>query len=302
MNFWALQYFVKAAEYSQFAKAADIMCVSQSTISKAIAALEKETGVLLFERDGKKISLTSYGKVFLSHAICAIEELQIAKNTIQSMQQLNKGHIKIGALSVMCKEFLPELIWAFQDENPDIQLSIQYSLSSKILYDLGNRHIHLGISGDYIESEPEFAGFSRALLWQDDLELIVSKRHKLAKKYAVKLDDLKTEDFIVFNWNNIGIDLTLNNACKLCGFKPRVKVNALNETNVIGKVAAGEGIAVISSHAHVTTPHVHQIKIVEPALIHRVYLVWKEEDISHSKDAQAFKKFMLNHNKKINKI
>lgn len=295
MNLWTLQYFIKAVEYGHFSKAAESMFVSQSTLSKSIAGLEKELGVPLFERDGKGVSPTSYGRAYYTFAVRAIEELRKGQEAVQSMYHLNDGHLRIGAMSMLCTQFLPEFLWGFQDENPEVTLSVNYSLSSKILQDLRDRAIHLGVCGEFMQDDPEYAAFSRMLLCQDELVLAVSLRHPFALRSSVAVAELKDEKFIAFNWNNLGIDLALNIACGKEGFIPHIKANAYNETNVLGKVAANEGVAVISRHSHIVNSHVRKLHFSGQPLLQNIYLVWIEDDISQSQVAQKFKNYMEDH-------
>jgi len=293
MNLCALQYFIKAAELNHFTKASEVLFVSPSTLSKAIASLEREIGVPLFEREGKTVSLTPYGKTFYAFAQRAVEELRAGQEAVKSMYQFNGGQIRLGALNIMCARFLPEILWDFQDQYPDVTLSVQYSLSSRILQDLRKRQIQFGICGEFPAKSPDFASISRQLLFQDELALVVSPRHRLAGRTSVGIEELKNEDFIAFNWNDFGIDLALDRACKAAGFAPKIKTNALNETNILGKAAAGEGIAVISRNTHVIPSHIRMIPFRQGALVHNIYLVWNEEDISRSTAAQRFKEFVL---------
>ena len=292
MNLGSIQYFLKAAECSHFSKAADSLFVSQSTLSKAIASLEKEMGVPLFERQGKGVTLTPYGKTFYTFAQRAMHELKTGQEAVQSLYQLNGGQLRLGAMHIMCTDFLPELLWGFQDENPDVTLSVQYSLTSEILRDLRSRRIHLGVCGEFSDQDPKYAGFSRMLLRQDELVLAVSPRHPLAGRASVSLEELRDEEFIAFNWNNLGIDYALDRACRAAGFAPRIKVNAFNETNILGKVAAGEGVAVVSSHSHVIPSHIRRIRFSGREMHQNIYLVWIEEDIAGAPAAVRFREYM----------
>lgn len=292
MNLWAIQYFLKAAELNHFSKAADSLFVSQSTLSKAISNLEKEIGVPLFDRASKGVTLTDYGKTFYAFARRAMHELEAGRDAIQSMYQLNEGLLKIGAIHIMCTDYLPEVLWGFQDENTEVKVSVQYGLTSEILRDLRGRRIHLAVCGEYSPDDPEYADLSRMLLREYELVLAVSPRHRLAGRSSVKLEELQNEDFIAFNWNHLGIDYTLGQACRAAGFMPRIKMNAYNEVNILGKVAAGEGIAVVSSHSHVIPSHIRRIRIADSSLRQRIYLVWIEENLAGAPTAQRFKEYV----------
>lgn len=295
MNYQGIQYFIKAAEYNHFSKAAESLFISQSALSKAISNLEEELGVPLFHREGKGVDLTTYGKAFYSFAQRAMQELQNGQETVQSMYQLNCGQLRIGAIQNMCAEFLPERLWGFQGQNPKISLSVQYALSSEIFRGVWERQLHLGICGNFEANNPKYAGVSRALLRQEETVLVVSSRHRLAGREKVSIEELREEEFIVYKWNDLSIDLTLNNACQMAGFSPRIKTNAYNEINILGKVAAGEGIAMMAGYFPISFPNVKRLQFDGPPVRNNIYLIWIEEDIAHSPAAQKFKEYMVSH-------
>ena len=74
-----LQYFYEAAKTQHFNRAADNLSISQPSLSRAIAALENEMGVILFERMGRNVSLTKAGQVFYEHAEKILEDISVAE-------------------------------------------------------------------------------------------------------------------------------------------------------------------------------------------------------------------------------
>lgn len=76
MNLQQLEYFKLIAETENFTAAANLASVTQPALSKAISKLEEELRVPLFERNGRSIKLTSFGKVFLRHADIALTEIE----------------------------------------------------------------------------------------------------------------------------------------------------------------------------------------------------------------------------------
>ena len=65
MNLYHLRYFSTLAHIEHYTKAADILAITQPSLSYAISTLEEELGVKLFEKNGRNVTLTKYGKVFL---------------------------------------------------------------------------------------------------------------------------------------------------------------------------------------------------------------------------------------------
>ena len=66
LNLYHLRYFVTLAHLEHYTKAAEELMITQPSLSHAISLLEKELGVSLFEKEGRNIVLTKYGKMFFS--------------------------------------------------------------------------------------------------------------------------------------------------------------------------------------------------------------------------------------------
>lgn len=88
MNLFYLRYFVTLAHVQQYTKAAEQLCIAQPSLSHAISQLEKELGLPLFEKSGRKTTLTRFGEEFL---ICAEQTLATLDAGIASMQRSARG-------------------------------------------------------------------------------------------------------------------------------------------------------------------------------------------------------------------
>ena len=88
MNLYYLRYFVKLAHVQHYTRAAEQLCITQPSLSHAIAQLEKELGVPLFERTGRKTTLTRFGEEFLP---CAEHTLASLDAGVSSLQKAARG-------------------------------------------------------------------------------------------------------------------------------------------------------------------------------------------------------------------
>ena len=87
MTLQELRYFCVTADVLHYTRAANLLYISQPSLSYAIGKLEKELGVPLFEKNGKKVSLTKYGKEFFPYAKRALSEVSNGIDHLQEMQQ-----------------------------------------------------------------------------------------------------------------------------------------------------------------------------------------------------------------------
>lgn len=79
MNLQQLEYLKTIAETENFTIAAKLLSVTQPALSKAISKLEDELNVPLFEKTGRNIKLTRFGKIFLTHTNIALMEIEKGK-------------------------------------------------------------------------------------------------------------------------------------------------------------------------------------------------------------------------------
>src|SRR3990170_292814 len=102
-----LTYFVAAAERLNFSRAAEELHVAQPAISQQIHALERELGVPLFERVGKRVSLTEAGKALLPHARQILSAVEAARNEVAEHGSLARGRASLGAPPTVSAHMLP---------------------------------------------------------------------------------------------------------------------------------------------------------------------------------------------------
>ncbi len=106
-----LEYFLAVSKELHFTKAAEKLNISQPSLSQQIRALEHEVGMPLFDRIGKKISLTEAGKILLSHSKTIFHEVEQARSAIQDLNGLQYGSLTIGSLLTVVNYLLPPTLY-----------------------------------------------------------------------------------------------------------------------------------------------------------------------------------------------
>ena len=99
-----LQYFYQAAKTQHFNHAADNLSISQPSLSRAIASLENELGVILFERMGRNVSLTKAGQVFLEQTEKILEDIAVAERKMHQLAA-SGGEISIAYVFPLSMHF-----------------------------------------------------------------------------------------------------------------------------------------------------------------------------------------------------
>lgn len=187
MELRQLNYFVKVAETENFSIAAQECLVVQSTLSQQIKQLEDDLGVQLFERIGKKVSLTEAGRQFLPFARQTLEYAEQGRQQLQDMEGLKTGKLRIGAtygLSVL----LTKTMQRFCPQYPDIQFDVRFERADELITLLHNREIDFALTYNLLENEPLLEEIP---LFESRLCAVVAEEHPLAKFSEVKLSQLK---------------------------------------------------------------------------------------------------------------
>ena len=154
MKLLHLEYFVYVCRLGSTLQAANALSVSQPTISAAIRELEKEFGLLLFERNGKRLEITQAGKQLYSQAVSL---LTMADNTAQMMLDLaqKRNHIRLGITPMLACLLLPKLHARFQKDYPDVRLCVTEAGAVELHQKLQNRELDMLISSINEELDSE---------------------------------------------------------------------------------------------------------------------------------------------------
>lgn len=116
MEIHQLEYFVAVAEMGGFTRAAEACHVVQTTVSHAVAALERELGARLLNRTGRAVELTPEGRVFLDDARAIVERTQRAERNLRTYHELGESAVRIGYYGAGLAEDFPETIRRFRNE------------------------------------------------------------------------------------------------------------------------------------------------------------------------------------------
>lgn len=192
MEFKQIESFVAVVQKKSFSKAADMLFVSQPTITGNVQKLEKELGVILLNRKNKNITLTDGGKVFYAHAVELINVCAQAKYSISEYKKNIEGVLEIYASSIPEQHLLPYIIKAFKDIYPLVRFSVWHKDSRTVVDDILAGSINFGFIGAK-QAAPnlEYVDF-----YDDKLVLIAAPTKKFNAD-IICVTDLLDEDIIL---------------------------------------------------------------------------------------------------------
>ncbi len=182
-----LQAFVAVASAESFSKAANQLFLTQSAVSKRVALLEDQLNSRLFDRIGRRVSLTEAGVALLPRAHQILLELEDARRAISNLSGEVTGTLSLAASHHVSLHRLPPVLRAYTARYPKVKLDLRFD-ESEVAYDgvlkgdLELALITLSLSPDKnINSIP---------IWHDALQYVVARDHPLASKTSVSLEEL----------------------------------------------------------------------------------------------------------------
>ena len=243
MNVGQLEAFVAVAEELQFRRAAQKLSASTPNLSKRIADLERELGVQLFERTSHSVRLTAVGGLLLDGATRALAEVQHLRRIASSSSGGLMGAIRI-AYSPGTGQTMARLVRKLRSS--DLDVTVQQLISLQVLEAVQSGQVTVGICRAIPTSD-----LNALLLLRSPRNLVVMPiEHHLSALKALRTADLEGEVLI-------HPDASINVLGSAGEFPdlPGVHIHSrselvLTETELLDRVAAGFGLALISAHYH----------------------------------------------------
>jgi LysR family transcriptional regulator, salicylic acid-responsive activator of bsdBCD len=144
MDIRQMRYFIAIAEEKNITAAANRLHMSQPPLSLQLKQMEEELGVMLVERNGKRLELTDKGKVLYRHALNIVHSLEEVKNELQETDEGRKGNLSIGINTLSVPEF-PDWIEHFHAAYPLVYLRVVQNDSAYLSELVKNRIIELAL-------------------------------------------------------------------------------------------------------------------------------------------------------------
>ena len=229
--------FVKAVEYASFTRAAEVLCYSQSGISRMIHDLESEWGVTLLERSRSGVSLTSDGLALLPYAreLCArYDEL---RSQVDALNGLKTGLVRVGTFSSAAAHWLPEVIAEFRREYPGIDYELLLGDYREIEGWVADGRVDIGFV-----RLPCAAGLEALPLARDEYMAVLPEGHPLLQSDTVPLAALCDEPFILLEH---GERAEVREFFAQNALTPRAHITTWDDYAVMSMVERGLGVSML---------------------------------------------------------
>lgn len=289
MNLSQLYYFRKLAKLQHYTKAAKELYITQPSLSDSIAALEKELGVSLFQKEGRNVKLTKYGEEFYQHVSAALNELERGITLMKEKSGHISGIIDIGCIPTLLGDFLPNALDHYSERNPLAKFNIYQGVSVEVARGVALGTYDIGFCS-MVDHEPDLVFVP---VMAQELIAIVNDKHPLAGQTEVRLGDLKQYNITTYR-DTIPIGKIVRALLKDHG----VDANFSYDDEIsIGGVISRKPLVAIAAN----TPYLHQfnnlvrLKLPDvPADARLIYMVYSKKNFITSA-VEAFADFIVAH-------
>ncbi len=152
MDIKELEAFAYVVENCSFSRAAELLHLTQPTISSHVSALERKLNIKLIVRTTKETYPSDAGKLLYKYAKEILQVRENAAAALRNFSQEMKGTISIAASTVPSQYYLPHLLQNFRKKYPDITFSIQMEDSPKVVELIAARSVEIGFCGTMVAS------------------------------------------------------------------------------------------------------------------------------------------------------
>jgi DNA-binding transcriptional LysR family regulator len=284
MDINQLEVLVAVAREKSFSRAAEALGRTQPAVSQAIRRLERDLGEQLFDRSSKDGTLTHAGTLLVEYGRQMINLRRTAQDAISEIRALHTGKVSISANEHTVFYLLP-LIAEFRKRHPDIKIEVRRGVASRIPKEITAREVELGV----ISFKPNDESLRSISVMDDELALVVSPEHHLAKRKQVSVRDLGDETFIAHNAVSPYRQMVIRTFEKYnTPLKISVELPSLEAIKRL--VEMGSGVAMVpklSAQAEIGSGQLKGLSVKEMKFRRGLNIVYRKNSVlSHA--AQAF--------------
>lgn len=269
MNLNQLQYFLTLAKLEHYTQAAKELNIAQPSLSHSMNALEEELETRLFEKKGRNVVLTKYGRVFAEYVEESMQTLNTGVRKLKAITGQTSGVIDLGYIYTLGSQFVPRLVRDFMRsrEGYEIQFNFTAGNTTEILEGLKAEKYDIAFCS-HLEKESDILFTPVAL---ENLVVVVPKEHKLAEKDAVELKEVALYPQIYFNENS-GLRQVIDRLFRREGLRPNIAYEIEEDGSMAGLVEQGFGIAIMPEIPMLGQLDVRVLTLKDPGELRYIYM------------------------------
>ncbi|UTY58529.1 LysR substrate-binding domain-containing protein [Massilia sp. erpn] len=279
MDIRSLRYFIETARLSSFTQAAELLHVTQSTISKMVHQLEEELQAPLLVRDGRRLTLTDTGQVVYQRGQQMLATMRQLQLEVRDTQERQRGSLTVGIPPMINLLFTP-VLKAFRERYPAIALRLREDTGQEIerLVAAGELEIGMTVLPADAALQLETVKIASYPIWALAAHGTFQRHRRTLPLKALK--DLP----LVLLEDDFALTRSLRNAFTAAGFVPSIAAQSSQWDWLVEMASAGIGVALLPEPFIHRLAHerVHAVRVSEPVLHWQVAHVWNGRYLSHA--------------------
>ena len=281
------------ASEKNFTRAAEVLFVSQPSLSKQIKTLESRLNISLLNRENNIVSLTEAGKLFLQYSERILALCEESCRVLNDLKSGDRGNLIVGASQTIGTYLMPRVLALFAQNHPQINIEVHVDSTRKIAKRVLEGDIDIAVVGGNIPEELE-KNLKIEDFVNDELILIIPKSHPFAlkKKKKINKEDLYHLNFITLNSNStirkLIDNILIQNSIRTKQFNIIMQLNSIEAIKTA--VSLGLGAAFVSSSAIEKEIQLKTIEIltIEDIKITRILSIISNPESYRSKAVDLF--------------
>jgi DNA-binding transcriptional LysR family regulator len=278
---WRLLLFREVARTGTVAAAAEAVYVTPSAVSQQLRLLQRDAGIELFERNGRRIELTPDAVVFLEHVNAILAKFEEAEVALAGFRREVVGTVRLAAFPSAARFLAPTAIANAHAVHERLRIVLHDLEPDEAIEQLRSGQQDVAVVDDL---DPrlghDIEGLARTPLFEDPLVVAMPRRHRLMRADRVTLRDLADESWITEVAGRY-FENRLRDACAAAGFEPRVGAHSRDLGVTLALIEAGCGIAVLPRLTVSEPRGGFGIRALDPAWVRHVFVVTRTTTTSH---------------------
>jgi DNA-binding transcriptional LysR family regulator len=301
LGVWRLQLLREISRRGSVKAAAEAMTITPSAVSQQLAILEREAGVQLLEKNGRRVRLTDAGLRLVRHADAITGAIAAAEADLAVLQRTVTGTLRVAAFPTAARAVMPPVMTALSRRHPELRVTLRDLEADESLTALQNDEIDIAIVDDYGDgSRVTDAALEVCEFMRDPIYLAVATATAASGSAGMvrpaaadavspipappageaRLEDFR-DAFWIMDTDSSHLSRVVRSACRAAGFEPHIRSSCKDFSVIIALVEAGLGVGVLPGLALLDRPVRARVLPVAPPLARRISSVIRPERRAH---------------------
>ena len=262
--------FVKTVEQGSFTKAAEELNYAQSSISKMVADLEKEWGIVLLKRSKSGICLTATGEQILPRIRTILNDFQDLEGYVDQLNGVQSGIVRIGTFSSVAINWLPNIFARFQKDYPGIEYEMLLGDYDEVEHWIKEGRVDCG----FLRKTPDMQLDSISLK-KDEYKVVLPVDHPLVVKKKILFSDLEDQPFLLLEH---GGKTEVSELLEAHDIHPQIRFTTWEDFAIMSMAEKGLGIGILPNMILQRIPYDVAVRSLEKPYYREICLAMKDRE------------------------